>query len=293
MELDETFGWGAVDVGAGIATIQMMKTAKSQGLPAVRLSELRRGLPDSFSHLRDRLDGVEIALQVTDRSYYNMPLTAVLTSAIDSSQTSSGDAAKNLMTADFVAGDSFRFWGGVDVADNASRFISEYDGAFGAADSSDASGYVRWTTAEYGNFSMFGEYEYADIRAKYGGDSLIAAVRNARAEGWTAGMQLSSVWKFGDWLRVSAAEDAAISGGEMILRYPVAEGDSRAAFFGEEEQTIRIAETAIPLKAKSEIVYAFGYGQKFDGERGEWSAAAEWNSRTDAAAFSARLQIAF
>ena len=285
--LDEVYGWGAVNIGAAVSAVLRVRVAQN----GVLLSDLRGSLPSEMSHLRGRLSEVSVALQITDNSYYNMPLSAVLPKAESSSQAARV-AAEGLMTADYAAGESFRFWGGLDYdADGGSRFLSESGGVFGAAESSDTAGYVRWASADYDGFSLFGEYEYADINADYGGDSFIQSVRGARAEGWTAGMRFADIWKFGDSLRLSATDETALSGGKMILRYPVADGDGHAAFIGGTPQTIRMKETRIPLKRQRTMIYAIGYGREY--ESGKWSAAAAYNEHTNATAFSIQLQTEF
>ena len=150
---------------------------------------------------------------------------------------------------------------------------------------------MRWASADYDGFSLFGEYEYANINADYGGDSFIQSVRGARAEGWTAGMRFADIWKFGDSLRLSATDETALSGGKMILRYPVADGDGHAAFIGGTPQTIRMKETRIPLKRQRTMIYAIGYGREY--ESGKWSAAAAYNEHTNTTAFSIQLQTEF
>ena len=285
--LDEVYGWGAVNIGAAVSAVLRVRVAQN----GVLLSDLRGSLPSEMSHLRGHLSEVSVALQITDNSYYNMPLSAVLPKAESSSQAARV-AAEGLMTADYAAGESFRFWGGLDYdADGGSRFLSESGGVFGAAESSDTAGYVRWASADYDGFSLFGEYEYADINADYGGDSFIQSVRGARAEGWTAGMRFADIWKFGDSLRLSATDETALSGGKMILRYPVADGDGHAAFIGGTPQTIRMKETRIPLKRQRTMIYAIGYGREY--ESGKWSAAAAYNEHTNTTAFSIQLQTEF
>ena len=284
--VDAIYGWGLVNISAGIDHIENMETANG-----LALSSLRGSLPSEMSHLRGHLSEVSVALRITDNSYYNMPLSAVLPKAESSSQAVRV-AAEGLMTADYAAGESFRFWGGLDYdADGGSRFLSESGGVFGAAESSDTAGYVRWASADYDGFSLFGEYEYADINADYGGDSFIQSVRGARAEGWMAGMRFADIWKFGDSLRLSATDETALSGGKMILRYPVADGDGHAAFIGGTPQTIRMKETRIPLKRQRTMIYAIGYGREY--ESGKWSAAAAYNEHTNTTAFSIQLHTEF
>ena len=178
-----------------------------------------------------------------------------------------------------------------DFAKNKSRFIAANGGAFGATNATDKTGFLKWTTANYGGVSGFGEFVYTDINANYGGDSLIAKVDGAFGEEWTAGMQMRDVLHSGDKLRFAIRQAERIGGGEMVLHYPVAEGDSHKAFIGEQPQTIRMETARIPLKEKRTLIYGFGYSQKNGG--GEWSAAAEWNSQTNETAIFANLQIEF
>ena len=79
--------------------------------------------------------------------------------------------------------------------------------------------------------------------------------------------------------------------GDYDLHYPIADGDSHKAFIGESVQTIRTETARIPIKQKLQTIYTAGYSQKT--ENSKWSAAAEWNSATNAkgVSFAVELQI--
>ena len=283
---DEVFGWGAVDVGNGIATLQAMQTADGMAY-----SDLRKSLPSEFSHLRGRLSEVSVALRITDRSYYNMRLSDIVGGDSDSQKTSLGNAAKEMQADDFTAGESFRFWGGLEYDGSRSSYIGEGGGIFSAENASDTGGYVKWTTADYAGLSAFGEYGRTQIKADYDSASFISQIKNARAEEWTAGFQYRDLFLHNDSLQFSARQESRISGGEMVLHYPIADGDSHKAFIGESVQTIRTETAKIPIKQKPQTIYTAGYSQKT--ENSKWSAAAEWNSATNAkgVSFAVELQI--
>ena len=282
---DEVFGWGAVDVGNGIATLQAMQTADGMAY-----SDLRRSLPSEFSHLRGRMESVSVALRITDRSYYNMRLSDIVGGG-DSQKTKLGNAAKEMQADDFTAGESFRFWGGLEYDGSRSSYIGEGSSPFSAENASDTGGYVKWTTADYAGLSAFGEYGRTQIKADYDSASFISQIKNARAEEWTAGFQYQNLFLHNDNLQFSARQESRISGGEMVLHYPVADGDSHKAFIGESPQTIRTETAKIPIKQKPQTIYTAGYSQKT--ENSKWSAAAEWNSATNAkgVSFAIELQI--
>ena len=307
---DEVFGWGAVDVGNGIATLQAMQTADGMAY-----SDLRKSLPSEFSHLRGRMESVSVALRITDRSYYNMRLSDIVGGG-DSQKTSLGNAAKEMQADDslspensgfgfnYANGDydlhyagggggenAFRFSGGLRHDDSQSSYIGEGGGIFSAENASDTGGYVKWTTKNYGGISAFGEYGRTQIKADYDSASFISQIKNARAEEWTAGFQYRNLFLHNDSLQFSARQESRISGGEMVLHYPVADGDSHKAFIGESVQTIRTETAKIPIKQKPQTIYTAGYSQKT--ENSKWSAAAEWNSATNAkgVSFAVELQI--
>ena len=305
---DEVFGWGAVDVGNGIATLQAMQTADGMAY-----SDLRKSLPSEFSHLRGRFSEVSVALRITDRSYYNMRLSDIVGGG-DSQKTSLGNAAKEMQADDslspenagfgfnYANGDydlhyagggenAFRFSSGLRHDDSQSSYIGEGSSPFAAENASDTGGYVKWTTKNYGGISAFGEYGRTQIKADYDSNSFVSKIQNARAEEWTAGFQYRDLFLHNDNLQFSARQESRISGGEMVLHYPIADGDSHKAFIGESPQTIRTETAKIPIKQKPQTIYTAGYSQKT--ENSKWSAAAEWNSATNAkgVSFAIELQI--
>ena len=308
---DEVFGWGAVDVGNGIATLQAMQTANGMAY-----SDLRKSLPSEFSHLRGRMESVSVALRITDRSYYNMRLSDIVGGDSDLPKTSLGNAAKEMQAGDsllpensgfgfnYANGDydlhyagggggenAFRFSGGLRHDDSQSSYIGEGSSPFAATNTSDTGGYVKWTTKNYGGISAFGEYGRTQIKADYDSNSFVSKIKNARAEEWTAGFQYQNLFLHNDSLQFSARQESRISGGEMVLHYPIADGDSHKAFIGESVQTIRTETAKIPIKQKPQTIYTAGYSQKT--ENSKWSAAAEWNSATNAkgVSFAIELQI--
>ena len=307
---DEVFGWGAVDVGNGIATLQAMQTADGMAY-----SDLRKSLPGEFSHLRGRFSDVSVALRITDRSYYNMRLSDIVGGDSDSQKTSLGNAAKEMQADDslspenagfgfnYANGDydlhyaggggenAFRFSGGLRHDDSQSSYIGEGSSPFSAENASDTGGYVKWTTKNYGGISAFGEYGRTQIKADYDSNSFVSKIKNARAEEWAAGFQYQNLFLHNDSLRFSARQESRISGGEMVLHYPIADGDSHKAFIGESVQTIRTETARIPIKQKPQTIYTAGYSQKT--ENSKWSAAAEWNAATNAkgVSFAIELQI--
>ena len=282
--VDPVYGWGLVNVDAGIEHIANLETANG-----LAYSDLRESLPSEFSHLRGRLSDVSVALKITDDSYYNIPLSDIVGG--DSQKTKLGNAAKEMQADDFTAGESFRFWGGLEYDGSRSSYIGESGGIFSAENASDTGGYVKWTTADYAGLSAFGEYGRTQIKADYDSASFISQIQNARAEEWAAGFQYQNLFLHNDNLQFSARQESRISGGEMVLHYPVADGDSHKAFIGESVQTIRTETARIPIKQKPQTIYTAGYSQKT--ENSKWSAAAEWNAATNAkgVSFAIELQI--
>ena len=306
--IDEVFGWGLVNISAGIDHIENLEMANGMAY-----SDLRKSLPSEFSHLRGRLSEVSVALKITDDSYYNIPLSDIVGG--DSQKTKLGNAAKEMQADDslspensgfgfnYANGDydlhyagggnenAFRFSGGLRHDDSQSSYIGEGGGIFSAENASDTGGYVKWTTKDYGGISAFGEYGRTQIKADYDSASFISQIKNARAEEWTAGFQYRDLFLHNDSLQFSARQESRISGGEMVLHYPIADGDSHKAFIGESVQTIRTETAKIPIKQKPQTIYTAGYSQKT--ENSKWSAAAEWNTATNAkgVSFAIELQI--
>ena len=79
--VDDVFGWGLVNVSAGITLIEGIKTAAPDGAAAgagVNLRDLQFTLPERFSYLRERLgESAAVALEITDGTYYNLPLSKI------------------------------------------------------------------------------------------------------------------------------------------------------------------------------------------------------------------------
>ncbi|MGI9298511.1 MAG: S8 family serine peptidase, partial [Gammaproteobacteria bacterium] len=66
---DAVYGWGLVNISAGIVSIANMETAGG-----TLLRDLRGRLPAEFSHLRGRMDSVSVAVKITEDSFYNLAL---------------------------------------------------------------------------------------------------------------------------------------------------------------------------------------------------------------------------
>ena len=79
--VDDVFGWGLVNVSAGITLIEGIKTAAPDGTAAgagINLRDLQFTLPERFSYLRERLgESAAVALEITDGTYYNLPLSKI------------------------------------------------------------------------------------------------------------------------------------------------------------------------------------------------------------------------
>ena len=73
--VDDVFGWGLVNVAAAITLIENMKTA---GSTAINLRDLQFTVPQELSHITARMDdSAAIALEITDGTYYNLPLSKI------------------------------------------------------------------------------------------------------------------------------------------------------------------------------------------------------------------------
>jgi len=75
--VDDVFGWGLLNVSAGIKMIENMRTATPNGGTGVKLHDLRFMLPEQLSHIAGRLDDSVVALKVTDNAYYNLPFSEI------------------------------------------------------------------------------------------------------------------------------------------------------------------------------------------------------------------------
>ncbi|MGI9306097.1 MAG: hypothetical protein ACR2P5_02210, partial [Gammaproteobacteria bacterium] len=146
-------------------------------------------------------------------------------------------------------------------------------GALGGASGKQSGGKIRMKRGLFGGFSAFGEYEYAEIKAKAESGGLLSEIRGAELEGWSAGMEFADMWRKGGRLIFSAKQAKGLSGGEMIIRRPLAEGEFYDAFLGESEQRIVERESSLRLRSEKPLIWAAGYAM--ETETGGWSAAAE------------------
>ena len=328
---DDNYGWGLVNISAGIALIESMETARTSQFAAVPYSALRGVLPAQFSHLRGHLANAEIAIHITSGMYYNMPLSRMFSAAAENTAPEMGEAAAKMLSeipeskaakGFFAFGASQNEFGvrwrgktgglrffrgfqelgflpnGADIMAEMSHaaadgaFSGAHLGALGAASGSSNGGKIRLGGNIKGNLSAFGEYEYRDIKAGITGGLLQTEIRNAESSGWTAGMEYADIWLRGSRLRLSAQRRANLSGGEMVLHYPKAEGDFHTAFIGEGTQTLKTAATAIPLARRAPILWTIGYAVEADGG-GEWSAALEYDTGSKKSALSAKWRLEF
>ena len=305
--VDEIYGHGLVNISAGIAMVENLKTAATDELSAVSFADLRGELPSGFSHLQDELSAVQVAVKLTDDLYYNVPLSEMMTSG-DDSDVSLGDGATDMLADSesdsrrgfFAYGDmdaelGLRYYGGTggfryiaegQHATTNQRFFAGDFGALGGVSGKVYSGKVGFTRdINMAGMQIFGDYE----RAAVGGDgdegNLIVGVRDAQAESWMAGLSFGDIWKYGDRIKLSARQEMGLSGGDLIVRYPHAVGDFHETFIGEGTQEIEVREAFLPLKQKALMLYTAGYSQKFTA-KSEWAAALEYNAGNNAKAIS-------
>ena len=306
--VDEIYGHGLVNISAGIALIENMKTAAAEGLSAVSFDNLRGELPSGFSHLHDELSAVQVAVKLTNGLYYNVPLSEMMTPGDDAPDVPLGGGATDML-ADaesesrrgfFAYGDidaemGLRYYGGEggfsyvaegQHATTNQRYFNGNFGSLGGVSGKVYSGKVGFTRdMNMAGMQIFGDYE----RAAVGGDgdegNLIVGVRDARAESWMAGMSFSDIWKYGDKIRLSARQEMGLSGGDLIVRYPHAVGDFHETFIGEGAQEIEVREAFLPLKQRVLMLYTAGYAQKINSTS-EWALALEYNAGNNAKAIS-------
>ena len=305
--VDEIYGHGLVNISAGIAMVENLKTAAAEGLSAVAFADLRGELPSGFSHLHNELSAVQVAVKLDDDLYYNVALSEMLTPG-DDSDVPLGDGATDML-ADaesdsrrgfFAYGDidselGLRYYGGTggfryvaegQHAKTNQRFFASDFGSLGGVSGKVYSGKVGFTREmNMAGMQIFGDYE----RAAVGGDgdegNLIVGVRDAQAESWMAGLSFGDIWKYGDKIKLSARQEMGLSGGDLIVRYPHAVGDFHETFIGEGTQEIEVREAFLPLKQKALMLYTAGYAQKINA-KSEWAAALEYNAGNNAKAFS-------
>ena len=306
--IDEVYGWGFVNISAGITLIESMETEAMAGLSAVSFDNLRGELPSGFAHMHDDFSELSIAIKLTDNLHYNIGLGDMMAANNDAPEVPLGDGATDML-ADaesdsrrgfFAYGDidselGLRYYGGEggfsyvaegQHAKTNQRFFAGDFGSLGGVSGKVYSGKVGFTRdMNMAGMQIFGDYE----RAAVGGDgnegNLIVGVRDAQAESWMAGMSFADIWKYGDKIRLSARQEMGLSGGDLIVRYPHAVGDFHETFIGEGAQEIEVREAFLPLKQKALMLYTAGYSQKFTA-KSEWAAALEYNAGNNAKALS-------
>ena len=302
--VDDIYGWGLVNISAGIVMIENMKSAGTEEFSAVPFANLRGELPSGFAHLHNELSAIKLAIKLTTDLYYNVPLSEMLTPG-NAKATPLGDAAAEMLEnrgeetrrGIFAYGDinqelGIRYYGGGNgysyIAEGNQSATNNFSGNFGGIGKISGKTYngkLGFTKAVKANMQIFADYERAKIIGKGEEGNIIKGARNARAESWTAGISFADIWKYGDKIRLSANQEMKLSGGELIVRYPHAVGDFHETFIGESTQEIEVREAFLPLKQKALMLYTAGYSQKFTA-KSEWAAALEYNAGNNAKALS-------
>ena len=302
--VDDIYGWGLVNISAGIKMIESMKSAGTEELSAVSFANLRGELPSGFAHLHNELSAIKLAIKLTTDLYYNVPLSEMLTPG-NPKAPPLGDAAAEMLEnrgeetrrGIFAYGDinqeiGIRYYGGgkgysyiAEGTQSATNNFSGNFGGIGGISGKTYNGKLGFTKAIKANMQIFADYERAKIIGKGEAGNIIKGARNARAESWTAGISFGDIWKYGDRIRLSARQEMGLSGGELIIRYPHAVGDFHKTFTGEESQKIEIRETFLPLKQKAKMRYTAGYAQKLN-KKSEWATALEYNTGNNDKAIS-------
>ena len=306
--IDEVYGWGFVNISAGITLIESMQTEAMAGLSAVPFANLRGELPSGFAHMHDDFSELSIAIKLTDNLHYNIGLGDMMAANNDAPDVPLGDGATDML-ADaesdsrrgfFAYGDmdaelGLRYYGGTggfsyiaegQHAKTNQRFFAGDFGSLGGVSGKVYSGKVGFVRdINMAGMQIFGDYE----RAAVGGDgdegNLIVGVRDAQAESWMAGLSFGDIWKYGDRIKLSARQEMGLSGGDLIVRYPHAVGDFHETFIGEGTQEIEVREAILPLKQKALMLYTAGYAQKLN-KKSEWATAIEYNAGNNAKAIS-------
>jgi len=145
------------------------------------------------------------------------------------------------------------------------------------------------------HWSGFAGYEVVRAQAKgiasNDNGNFVAGVEDARATGWTAGLERREVFQGNDRLRFLARQKPRINRGSLILEAPHASGGFTEAFYGEIEQEITLRRTAVPIEEPASIVWGIGYAR----EKGnaEWSAAVEHDGGRGESTFSTQWQYEF
>ena len=177
----------------------------------------------------------------------------------------------------------------ISHAPRRAGFFGASFGALGAAQTKTNGGKIQFRGSPVNGAELFGEYGYNALRANTNG-GFITEFRGAKTDEWKAGVEFLDMWKTGGKLRFSAAQKPLLGGGEMVLQYPHALGDSFTGF-KKGDQTLELKELRVPLKQKSSIIYSAGY--IFGAGKSRWSAAAEYDAGNNQAALSAKWRKEF
>ena len=286
--IDRIYGHGRVNLTAAIDMIEARKTPTMRGLfRAFAPSELGDMLPLELSHLGKKIGNAEIAVKLADGFYYNAPLSKLLRPTTKA-QTPLGDINAQMTTAIITATAS----GFAAVGDNENNFALRWNGLgentalfaeYAQSENEDgiweksASGKIRLRRNLLGGFSAFGEYERKHLQSDTGAGAFLAGTENAKADGWTAGMEWIVSDRKNRRFRLWAKERMRLSGGNLVLRYPHYDGN------------LQVREMRIPLREKRERVWSAGYAAAW-GDRGEWTATAAYNDNTGEKKLSARWE---
>ena len=286
--VDRIYGHGRVNLTAAIDMIEARKTPTMRGLfRAFSPSELGDMLPPEFLHLGEKIGNAEIAVKLADGFYYNAPLSKLLRPTTKA-QTPLGNINAEMTTAIITATAS----GFAAVGDNENNFALRWNGLgentalfaeYAQSENVDgiweksASGKIRLRRNLLGGFSAFGEYERKHLQSDTSARAFLAGTENAKADGWTAGMEWIASDRKNRRFRLWAKERMRLSGGNLLLRYPHYDGN------------LQVREMRIPLREKRERIWSAGYAAAW-GDRGEWTATAAYNDNTGEKKLSARWE---
>lgn len=311
--VDELFGWGYVNVSAGIDMIEGMEVESMGGMfQSLGYAELRGSLPAGFDGLHEGLEDVDVAVKITDDLYANVPLSRMLAVA-EEEGVPLGGAASDLDASPFrpalpgfsafADSDARRYalsWqgaaGGGNVWAEVSRYAEEGSvmgasfGSLGSASSEVYGGRLRFNRPLSEDLRMFGEYDYRAIEAETGG--FIAGIEGARAEGGELGVSWRGVLRSGDKLLASARREPSLSGGRMVVSYPHAVGSLTRALHGE-VQELEARRRELPLRRRTPTVWTLGYARPWGSRKSEWSMAAEYEDVSGQGALSAEWRVKF
>ena len=298
--IDFVYGHGALNLEAAVSAAINMQTPGFNNMAAIPFAALRQELPARYDYLPNRLQGVSVAIQITDDSYYNVGLSDMISAEEQESDIGDGaaeilrPAATDSPPGFFAYGDinsqiGMRYVGNIsgvsfmsDIRHTATDtdFVGGDLGVLGAIDGKSNAGEIQFRRYLNDNFAVFGGYEYLDINATADEGHLISAIDNVRADGYNVGFFFGNLWRFGDQFSLSAKQKTALSDGELTIRYPHAIGNLHAAFYGN-RQNIEIHEATISLRQKTPIILTAGYRQPLNA-KSEWAAALEYNGKAAA-----------